>query len=87
MADLTEREKQAIINSLVTAMSLARHSLSPTQTKMATRSAGELLWLLKIPEFTADGTTFMAAAPEGEVVDLVINRRIAASVSKDADHG
>lgn len=76
MADLTTREKQAIINSLVTAMALARHSLSPTQTSMATRSAGELLWLLKIEKFDAEGHTFVATPPEGEVVDLAIAQQI-----------
>ena len=76
MAKLSEREKQAIINSLITAMALARHSLSPTQTRMATRSAGELLWLLNIPEFTADGLTFATKAPEGATVDLAVTQQI-----------
>jgi len=81
MTDLSAREKQAIINSLVTLMLLARNSLSPTQTKMAKRSAGELLWLLKIDEITRDGITYVAAAPEGETVDLSPTLQLVASAS------
>ena len=64
-------------------MLLARYSLSPTGEKMATRSAGELLWLLEIPEFTADGRTFVAKAPEGAVVDLAVTQQIATMSAKE----
>ncbi|WPE19901.1 hypothetical protein [Shinella zoogloeoides] len=82
-AKLSTREKQAIINSLVTAMALARHSLSPMQTNMATRSAGELLWLLKIDSVTLDGATYVATPPGGETVEMSLTAQI--DTTSDAD--
>jgi hypothetical protein len=45
---------------------MAKYSLSPTQTEIATRRAGECLWALEIDEY--DG--FVACPPEGDVIDL-----------------
>ncbi len=70
MAELNAREEQALASSIATLMSLAKHSLSHTQTKMATRSAGHLMWLMGIDEYDYSGTRFEAAPPEGNTIDL-----------------
>ncbi|PWE26683.1 hypothetical protein C4N9_20700 [Pararhodobacter marinus] len=46
---------------------LAEHSLLPTQTKMATRLAGNCLWALGVEEYGG----FHAIEPEpiGEIID------------------
>ena len=76
MAKLTKVEMQAVANGIATLMSLARNSLSPTQTKMATRSAGNLLWLMGLEKFEAHGLTFVAIPPEGEIVDIELSNRL-----------
>jgi hypothetical protein len=76
MAELSARERQALANGLATLMSLARHSLSQTQTKMATRSAGNLLWLLGIDQYEAYGIIFHAIPPEGETIDADLSNRL-----------
>jgi hypothetical protein len=60
MDDLKET---AVANSLACLMTLARHSLLPTQTKIASKAAGELLWFLGIPTYTFEGMVFTASAP------------------------
>lgn len=74
MAEMTEREKRALANGIATLMSLARHSLSPTQTEMATKSAGNLLWLMGIEKYVADGRIFVAVPPAGDTIDIETTR-------------
>lgn len=76
MAKLTKVEMQAVANGIATLMALARNSLSPTQTQMATRSAGNLLWLMGLEKFEAHGLTFLAVPPEGEIVDIELANRL-----------
>ena len=76
MSDLSSIQKTAVANAIATLMSLAKNSLAPTQTKMATRSAGNLLWLMGIEKYEAYGLTFMAIAPEGEIIDVEISNRL-----------
>lgn len=70
MGKLSKGQMQAAANGIATLMSLAQHSLSPTQTDMATRSAGNLLWLMGIERYEAHGRTFFAIAPEGDTIDI-----------------
>ena len=75
-ASLSGSERKAVLNALARLMMLANHSLSPTQTKMATSSAEELLWLVGVESHTTDRRTFRARAPEGEVLDLTPNQAL-----------
>lgn len=84
MSELSEREKRAVANAIVALAALANHSLSPTQTRMARRSAGELLWLMKIDSCEFDGRVFNAAPPVGEILDIQTGRLI---THKDQPHG
>lgn len=70
MADLSAREKQALASGIVTLMSLAQYSLSPAQTKMATRSVGNLLWLMGIEKYERNGRIFEAIPPDSETIDI-----------------
>ncbi|MBR9837009.1 MAG: hypothetical protein GYB50_03840 [Rhodobacteraceae bacterium] len=56
-----------LAQAFATFTSLAEHSLSPTQTRMATERAGNCLWALGIDEYKG----FRAVEPEtvGEVID------------------
>lgn len=74
MAEMNEREKWAVAKGIATLMSLARHSLSPTQTEMATKSAGHLLWLMGVEQYVADGRIFVAVPPEGDTIDVEATR-------------
>lgn len=76
MAKLTKMEMQALASGIATLMSLASISLLPTQTKMASRSVGHLLWLMGVEKFEAHGMTFVAAPPEGEIVDMDLSNRL-----------
>lgn len=68
---MNRQEKQAVGMAIATLMCLAKNSLSKTQTEMATRSAGELLWLLGAVKYDYEGRTFHAIEPDrGEVIDL-----------------
>lgn len=90
MAKLTKIQMQAVANGIATLMSLARNSLSPTQTKMATKSAGNLLWLMGLEKYEAGGLTFMAIPPEGEIVDIELSNRLldlSANTSEGPDNG
>ena len=73
---MTAKQESAVVMALVRLMMLARHSLSPTQTSIATEFAGELLWFMGIPEYTYEGRTFFAVEPQGEVVDLQPTRQL-----------
>ena len=68
---MNKQEKQAVGMAIATLMCLAKNSLSNTQTEMATRSAGELLWLLGAEKYVYEGRTFNAIKPDrGEIIDL-----------------
>lgn len=54
----------------ITFAQLANHSLSPTQTKMATQRAGEVLDAIGIEEFKVGHTVFKALKPEGKEIEL-----------------
>ena len=73
---MNAKQEGVVLMALVRLMMLARHSLSPTQTEIATKSAGELLWLLDIPSFTHDGKVFHAREPDGEIFDIKATRQI-----------
>ena len=68
-------EKKAVGGAIATLMTLAKHSLSPTQSQMASRSASELLWLLGVEEYEYAGMTFLAVKPRGQIVDAEIGIR------------
>lgn len=74
MAEMTEREKRALAKGIATLMSLAKHSLSPTQTEMATTSAGNLLWLMGVEKYVSDGRIFVAVPPDGDTIDVEATR-------------
>lgn len=76
MGSLSKTQMKAVANGIITLMSLARNSLSPTQTKMATRSAGNLLWLMGMEKFEAHGLTFIAIPPDGEIIDVEFSNRL-----------
>lgn len=62
------REKAALAAAFGVLAMLAKHSLSPTQTAMATRAAGNCLWALGIDEYEG----FRAEEPEGPVVEHAV---------------
>ncbi|MBR9764114.1 MAG: hypothetical protein GYB53_11470 [Rhodobacteraceae bacterium] len=66
--------------SFVSFMTLAKHSLSPTQTKIATERAGNCLWALGIGEHSG----FQAVAPDpiGETIDGEATLLVQSSQSK-----
>lgn len=81
VAELNQREKQAVTNSLVRLAMLARHSLTPSQTRVAARGVSELLWLLGIEEIELDGRRYEATAPAGEILHIERHRAIASDAS------
>lgn len=67
---MTEQQKQAVRNAIVTLHTLAHYSLTPTQTKMAERGVRELLWLLKVDQIELQGRLYSAHPPEGKIIDI-----------------
>lgn len=66
MAKLSPREKQAVMNAFATVSVVAADAQSAERREVVMRSAGGLLWLLKLPEVTIGGMTFVAMPPEDE---------------------
>lgn len=64
MATLSRREMRALADAAVTLGMLAAHSLSSTQTKMATRGVGRVLWVTGLDEIEIEGRRFTAQPPE-----------------------
>lgn len=69
MAILSEKERTAICSAIARLMMLSRHSLSPTQERIATESARELMWVLGLPEHTYERKLFVMKEPDGATID------------------
>lgn len=87
MASFSERERQAIHNSIAVLSMLARNSLSPTQTKLATGSVGELLWLLGVAEIELDKRVYKAKPPDGKTINVEATLTISAPRPDPATRG
>lgn len=64
---MSTRERDALVQAFVILKALAEHSLSPTQTSMARRGAGNCLWGLGIEGYE----DIVAVKPEGLIIDAL----------------
>ncbi|MBR9766469.1 MAG: hypothetical protein GYB53_23870 [Rhodobacteraceae bacterium] len=82
MPKSAEEMSDVLALSFVSFMALAKHSLTPAQTKIATERAGNCLWALGVEEYAG----FHALAPEalGETIEGTSARLITSSGHQEA---
>ena len=70
------KERDALAHAFSVLKLLGKHSLSPTQTRLARRAAGHCLWALGVDRFEE-----IEAVPiEGEVIDLEVTKLIPGAI-------